>query len=208
MSDRSPTSFLFVATGEGLRAVYLPLLQPRDFFAAHDTATAFTRTGWLLMFWGFIMGTFSGLVIGGDSGLRAVLGDDLPYFLVIIVDSLWAGILGGIAAFIATTLPALWLHLIGVVFLRGRGANLLTNWVIVAAIMVPMVIVTPIAAILARVPAIGTALSIALLLTVAVAAFRAVRIGVIFAYRAETVRAYLVATIATLPLFALILRSI
>ncbi len=154
------------------------------------------------------MGTFSGLVLGGDSGLRGIIGDDLPVFLAVIIDSLWAGIIGGIAAFLATTLPALWLHLVGLIFLRGRGANLLTNWVIVAAIMVPMVIVTPFAAILAKVPALGTALGTALLLTVAIAAFRSVRIGVMFAYKADTARAYIVATIALVPLFVLIVLSI
>lgn len=140
--------------------------------------------------------------------MRVLAGEDLPSSLVTIIDSVWLGFIWGIASFVGTTLPALWLHLVGLLFLRGRGANLLTNWVIVASVMVPMIIVSAFAGLLGRVPAIGTALSIALLLTVAVAAFRAVRIGVIFAYKADAARAYMVTAIATLPLFAIIVMSI
>lgn len=186
----------------------MPLLQPRDFFSDHDTTTAFTRTGWLILFWGLVVGFVVGMINGPNPEFLELAGGDVPAWLVHIIYGIFAGVLGGIAAFIFSTLPAAWLHIVGLIFLRGRGATVLTNWVITAAVWVPMILVAPIATFVSSVPAIGTALSVALLLTLSVAAFRAVRIGVIFAYRAETVRAYLVTSIALAPLFAVIVAGI
>lgn len=182
--------------------LYRPLLRPAEFFSRLEDRVREVPLARTLLVAGAVFGAVSLLITGQASAVDLPLSSAVPEPAVRAIVFAVSTFLAGFGVLLFSFLPALWLHLLLLVFHRGYQQNMLVSWQIVGFMTVAMIAFSLGILIAGALPEAGGPLSAFANTALSLLAVRALYLAIRAVHRSGRLTAAAASGLAVAPLLA------